>query len=39
MDKNSEDYIYFVVANNIRKYRKEKGITQAVLAERADLSH
>lgn len=39
MDKNSEDYIYYVVANNIKKYRKEKGITQAILAEGADLSH
>lgn len=31
--------IYEQIARNIRKYRKEVGITQAVLAERVGLSH
>lgn len=31
--------IYKVVRHNIKKYRKEKGITQAKLAELTDLSH
>ena len=36
---NSEDYIYEIVSQNIRKYRKEKNMTQAELAEKCDLSH
>ena len=31
--------IYEQIARNIRKYRKEIGITQAVLAERVGVSH
>lgn len=31
--------IYEQIARNIKKYRKEAGITQAVLAERVGLSH
>lgn len=31
--------IYKVIRHNIKKYRKEKGITQAKLAELTDLSH
>lgn len=31
--------IYEQIARNIRKYRKEAGITQAVLAERVGVSH
>lgn len=31
--------IYKVIRYNIKKYRKEKGITQAKLAELTDLSH
>lgn len=31
--------IYEVIRHNIKKYRKEKGITQAKLAELTDLSH
>lgn len=34
-DKN----IYNTIRKNIRKYRKEKGITSAQLAESVDLSH
>lgn len=31
--------IYEQIARNIKKYRKEVGITQAVLAERVGVSH
>lgn len=31
--------IYEQIARNIRKFRKEAGITQAVLAERVGVSH
>lgn len=31
--------IYEQIARNIKKYRKEAGITQAVLAERVGVSH
>ena len=31
--------IYEQIARNIRKYRKEVGITQAILAERVGVSH
>ena len=31
--------IYNTIRKNIRKYRKEKGITSARLAEMVDLSH
>ena len=31
--------IYDQIAKNIKKYRKEAGITQAVLAERVGVSH
>lgn len=31
--------IYDVIRHNIKKYRKEKNITQAELAERCNLSH
>ncbi len=31
--------IYEQIAKNIKKYRKEAGITQAVLAERIGVSH
>ena len=34
-DKN----IYNTIRRNIRKYRKEKGLTSAELAEMVDLSH
>lgn len=36
---NSENYIYEIVSQNIRKYRKERNMTQAELAEKCDLSH
>lgn len=31
--------IYDVIRHNIKKYRKEKNLTQAELAERCNLSH
>ena len=31
--------IYGVIRHNIKKYRQEKGLTQAKLAELTDLSH
>lgn len=34
-----ENYIYEVVSKNIKKYRKERNMTQAKLAEKCDLSH
>lgn len=35
----NDDTIYDVIRRNIKKYRKEKGITSAQLAEMVDLSH
>jgi transcriptional regulator with XRE-family HTH domain len=35
----SDDTIYDIIRRNIKKYRKEKGITSAQLAEMVDLSH
>ena len=37
--KKDEGTIYDVIRRNIKKYRKEKGITAAQLAEMVDLSH
>ena len=37
--KKDEETIYDVIRRNIKKYRKEKGITAAQLAEMVDLSH
>lgn len=40
MDKLEFDYdIYNTIRKNIRKYRKEKNITSAKLAEMVNLSH
>ena len=35
----SKEELYTLIAINIKKYRKEKGITQAVLAEEVGVSH
>ena len=35
----SDDTIYDIIRRNIKRYRKEKGITSAQLAEMVDLSH
>ena len=32
-DRNDENYVYSFIGKNIKKYRKEKGYTQAKLAE------
>lgn len=34
-----DDDIYLTIRKNIKKYRKEKGITAAELSERVELSH
>ena len=34
-----DDDIYNTIRRNIRKYRKQKGLTSAQLAEMVDLSH
>lgn len=36
---NFDTDIYGTIRKNIRKYRKERGITSAELAEMVDLSH
>lgn len=36
---NNNETIYDVIRRNIKKYRKEKGLTSAQLAEMVDLSH
>lgn len=36
---NFDDNIYNTIRQNIKKYRKEKGLTSAQLAEMVDLSH
>jgi transcriptional regulator with XRE-family HTH domain len=37
-NKDDNNYIYYVVGKNIRKYRKLKHWTQRVLAEKCNLS-
>lgn len=32
-DRKDENYVYSFIGKNIRKYRKQKGLTQAKLAE------
>lgn len=32
-NKNDENYIYYVIGQNLKKLRKEKGFTQKRLAE------
>ncbi len=40
MENITNDYtIYDIIRRNIKKYRKEKGLTSAQLAEMVDLSH
>ncbi len=38
-DKNSDDYYYYVVRYNIKKYRKKAGITAQKLADLSHFSH
>ncbi len=37
-DRNDENYVYGFIGKNIRKYRKQKGYTQAKLAELSNYS-
>ena len=37
-NKDDENYIYGVVGLNVKKYRKEKKLTQAKLAEKINYS-
>lgn len=37
--KNEKSILYNQIAKNIKKYRNEAKITQAVLAEKIDVSH
>lgn len=34
-DKNDENYVYYYVGKNIKKYRKLKGLTQEQLADQS----
>ena len=36
--KNSDEHYYRIIRNNIRKYRKEQGLTQQDLADMIDMS-
>lgn len=37
-NKNDENYIYYLVAQNIKKQRKLKGLTQSEFAEKCSYS-
>lgn len=37
--KKDEETIYDTIRRNIKKYRKERGLTSAQLAEKVNLSH
>ncbi len=37
--KHTNNYYYDIIRKNIRKYRKQKGYTQAKLADLTDLSN
>lgn len=36
--KEDENYIYSIIGKNVKKYRKQKGLTQVQLAEQIDYS-
>ena len=38
MDRNDENYIYYVIGQNIKKKRKLKNLTQEQLAEKCNYS-
>ena len=38
MDRNDENYIYYVIGQNIKKQRKLKHLTQEQLAEKCNYS-
>ncbi|MDD6323606.1 MAG: helix-turn-helix transcriptional regulator [Bacilli bacterium] len=37
-NRNDENYVYGFIGKNVRRYRKERGLTQAKLAEKANYS-
>lgn len=37
-DRNSEDFVYELVSKNIKRLRKEKGLTQEQFAEKMNYS-
>ena len=39
MDKNDEDYYYYIVRANIKKYRKLAKITSQELADKSGFTH
>lgn len=38
VDKNNENYVYYLVAHNLKKQRKLKGLTQSQFAELCNYS-
>lgn len=38
IDKSDNNYVYYLVGNHIRKYRKLKGLKQRELADKCSLS-
>lgn len=38
IDKSDNNYVYYLVSKNIRKYRKLKGLKQRELADKCSLS-
>ena len=38
IDKNDENYIYYVIGQNLKRERKRRGFTQEKLAEKSDYS-
>ena len=38
IDSNDNNYVYYLVGKNIRKYRKLKGLKQSELASKCNLS-
>ena len=37
-NKNDENYVYYLVAKNLKRLRKEKGLTQSKFAEACSYS-
>ena len=39
IDKNNDDYCYYIARKNIKKYRHKLGITAQELADKCDFTH
>lgn len=39
IDKNDNDYCYYLARTNIKKYRKKANLTSQELADKSDFSH